>query len=81
MKETFEQYPNIGILLPAMGYSDQQVADLERTINCTECDTVVIGTPIDLRKLIRINKPAVRVTYEIQEIGKPDLREVLRAFA
>jgi predicted GTPase len=81
LKETFEQYPDIGILLPAMGYSDQQVADLERTINSTACDAVIIGTPIDLRKLISINKPAVRVTYEIQEIGKPDLSEVLQAFA
>jgi predicted GTPase len=81
LKETFEQYPHIGILLPAMGYSDQQVADLERTINSTACDAVIIGTPIDLRKLISINKPAVRVTYELQEIGKPDLSEVLQAFA
>jgi len=80
LKETFERYKGIGILLPAVGYSDQQIADLERTINDTECDAVIIGTPIDLRKLITINKPVVRVTYEIQEIGKPDLRDVLQRF-
>jgi len=80
LQETFRLYPDIGILLPAMGYSDQQIADLETTINNTECDAVVIGTPIDLRKLIRINKPAVRVTYELQEIGRPDLEDVLCRF-
>jgi predicted GTPase len=76
--ETYEKYPEIGTLLPAMGYGDQQIRDLEKTINQTECDLVIIGTPIDLRKLITINKPAVRVTYELQEIGKPDLRETLK---
>jgi predicted GTPase len=80
LQETFQLYPEIGILLPAMGYSDHQIADLESTINNTDCDAVVIGTPIDLRKLIRINKPAVRVTYELQEIGRPDLEDVLRKF-
>jgi predicted GTPase len=78
--ETFKKYPEIGTLLPAMGYSDQQIKDLEETINKTECDVVVIGTPIDLRKLVNINKPAVRVTYELQEIGKPDLQDVLKKF-
>ncbi|UCF62814.1 MAG: GTPase [bacterium] len=76
--KTYEKYPEIGTLLPAMGYGDQQIRDLEKTINQTECDIVIIGTPIDLRKLITINKPAVRVTYELQEIGKPDLRETLK---
>ncbi|MFZ0388965.1 MAG: cyclic 2,3-diphosphoglycerate synthase [Calditrichia bacterium] len=75
---TFEKYPEIGQLLPAMGYGDQQIKDLEETINRTECDLVIIGTPIDLRKLVNINKPAVRVTYELQEIGKPDLKDVLK---
>jgi predicted GTPase len=78
--ETFEKYPEIGSLLPAMGYGDQQIKDLEKTINQTECDVVIIGTPIDLRKLVNINKKAVRVTYELQEIGKPDLREILQKF-
>lgn len=78
--ETFEKYAEIGTLLPAMGYGDQQIKDLEDTINKTECDLVIIGTPIDLRKLVNINKPAVRVTYELQEIGKPDLKDVLSKF-
>jgi len=78
--ETFEKYPEIGTLLPAMGYGDQQVKDLEDTINKTECDLVIIGTPIDLRKIVKIDKPAVRVTYELQEIGKPDLKDALSKF-
>lgn len=78
--ETFEKYPDIGTLLPAMGYGDQQVKDLEETINNSDCDLVIIGTPIDLRKLININKPALRVTYDLQEIGKPDLKDVLAKF-
>jgi len=77
---TFEKYPEIGTLLPAMGYGAQQIKDLEDTINKTDCDLVIIGTPIDLRKLVKINKPAVRVTYELQEIGKPDLEDVLAEF-
>jgi len=77
---TFKKYPEIGTLLPAMGYGDQQIKDLEETINNTECDLVIIGTPIDLRKLVNINKPAVRVTYELQEIGKPDLQDILSKF-
>ncbi|RMF67671.1 MAG: GTPase [Calditrichaeota bacterium] len=81
LKETFETYPDIGVLLPAMGYGERQIHDLEKTINNTECDAVIIGTPIDLRKLIKFNKPAVRVTYELQEIGKPDLTDVLQKFA
>jgi len=75
--KTFEKYPDIGILLPAMGYGDQQMKDLEETINNTECDTVIIGTPIDLRRVIKINKPSVRVTYHLQEIGQPDLKVLL----
>ncbi len=60
-----------------MGYGDRQVKDLETTINRTPCDTVIIGTPIDLNRLIAIKKPTVRVTYELQEIGKPDLADVI----
>ncbi len=78
--ETYEKYPEIGTLLPAMGYGDKQVKDLETTINKTDCDVVIIGTPIDLRKIIKINKPAVRVTYDLQEIGKPDLMDALKKF-
>ncbi|MFQ5769568.1 MAG: cyclic 2,3-diphosphoglycerate synthase [bacterium] len=81
LMETYETYPNIGVLLPAMGYGAQQIRDLEQTINNTDCDAVIIGTPIDLRKLIQINKPAVRVTYELQEIGRPNLQDVLQKIA
>jgi predicted GTPase len=77
---TFEKYPAIGTLLPAMGYGDKQVKDLETTINRTECDTVVIATPIDLARLIKINKPKVRVEYELQEIGIPNLSDALAEF-
>ena len=80
LSETFEIYPNIGTLLPAMGYSDQQLKDLETTINNTDCDVVVIGTPIDLNRLIKIDKPNTRVYYDLQEIGNPDLEEVLNDF-
>jgi len=76
---TFERYPGIGTLLPAMGYGEEQMKDLETTINDTDCDVVVIGTPIDLRRVIDIRHPSVRVTYDLQEIGHPDLREVLKS--
>ncbi len=74
---TFEKYPDIGILLPAMGYGDQQIADLEATINAVDCDAVIIGTPIDLRRVVNITKPATRVYYELQEIGRPTLKDAL----
>jgi predicted GTPase len=80
LAETFEIYPEIGTLLPAMGYGEQQLRDLEATINRTECDAVVIGTPIDLSRIIRIDKPATRVYYNLQEIGRPNLIEVLDEF-
>jgi predicted GTPase len=78
--EVYQKYSKIGMLLPAMGYDDGQVKDLEATINAADCDTVVIGTPIDLSKVIRINKPAVRVSYRLQEIGEPTLEQVLETF-
>ncbi|MCX7909924.1 MAG: cyclic 2,3-diphosphoglycerate synthase [Ignavibacteria bacterium] len=78
--ETFEKYPDIGSLLPAMGYGEQQMKDLEATINRTDCDAVVIGTPINLSRFIRINKPYTRVFYELAEIGKPNLKEILTDF-
>ncbi len=80
LAETFQIYPNIGTLLPAMGYSAQQLADLEETINTTDCDSVIIGTPIDLGRILKINKPYTRVFYDLQEIGKPSLVEVLDDF-
>ncbi len=75
---TYEKYPNIGILLPAMGYGEQQMKDLEETINRTDCDSVVIGTPIDLGRILNINKPSTRVKYELQEIGDITLQTVLK---
>ena len=80
LSETFQIYPNIGELLPAMGYGEQQLKDLETTINNTECDSVVIGTPIDLQRIVKINKPATRVYYDLQEIGQPDLVGVIDDF-
>ncbi|HPD65655.1 MAG TPA: cyclic 2,3-diphosphoglycerate synthase [Bacteroidia bacterium] len=76
--QTFEKYPDIGTLLPAMGYGEQQIKDLEATINATDCDVVVIGTPIDLRRLCKINKPAVVVGYNLQEIGYPTLEQLIQ---
>jgi len=80
LKETFEIYPNIGELMPAMGYSPEQLKDLETSINNTDCDVVVIGTPIDLTRIVKINKPTARVFYDLQEIGKPDLEGILGDF-
>ncbi len=80
LSETFRQYPDIGTLLPAMGYGDEQLNDLERTINNTDCDSVIIGTPIDLNRIIKINKPSTRVYYNLQEIGEPDLSQVINNF-
>jgi predicted GTPase len=80
LKTTFETYPEIGALLPAMGYGAEQLRDLEATINQTDCDLVLIGTPIDLNRVIDIQKPSMRVYYDLQEIGLPDLKGVLEAF-
>jgi predicted GTPase len=74
---TFEKYPDIGTLLPAVGYGEQQMSELRQTIERVDCDLVLIATPIDLRRTIHFEKPALRVTYELQEIGKPDLDDVL----
>jgi predicted GTPase len=80
LTETFEKYPAIGTLLPAMGYGEQQLKDLETTINNTDCDSVVIGTPIDLNRIIHIKRPSTRVWYDLQEIGSPNLEEVIDEF-
>ncbi|HZY10455.1 MAG TPA: cyclic 2,3-diphosphoglycerate synthase [Bacteroidota bacterium] len=78
--ETFKKYPSIGKLLPAMGYGERQMKDLEETINRVDCDAVIIGTPIDLRRVLKLNKPSVRVRYDLAEITKPDLDDVLIKF-
>lgn len=75
--ETFQKYPHIGTLIPAMGYGDKQVRDLQETINTVECDLVIIATPIDLGRLLKINKPSVRVRYDLEELSKPGLAEII----
>ncbi|HPF63482.1 MAG: cyclic 2,3-diphosphoglycerate synthase [Lentimicrobium sp.] len=80
LSETFRIYPNIGTLLPAMGYGEEQVRDLEKTIENTPCDAVVIATPIDLSRIVKINKPTVKVGYDLQEIGTPNLTGILDEF-
>jgi len=78
--ETFKLYPDIGALLPAMGYGEQQLKDLEATINKTDCDAVVVATPIDLSRIIDIKKPNTRVYYDLQEIGTPNLGDIVSKF-
>ncbi len=78
--DTFRTYPDIGILLPAMGYGADQMKDLAETINASDADAVVIGTPIDLGRILDIDKPHTRVTYDLAEIGSPNLTEVLSKF-
>jgi predicted GTPase len=75
---TYQKYNQTKDVLPAMGYSDAQIKELEETINKIPADVVIIGTPIDLRKLVKLNKPALRVRYELQEIGQPDLKEIIK---
>jgi len=80
LAETFEIYPNIGKLLPAMGYGEEQIKDLAATIDKVDCDAVVIATPIDLQRIVKINKPCTKVDYSLQEIGHPDLASILADF-
>ncbi|MCU4163156.1 cyclic 2,3-diphosphoglycerate synthase [Carboxylicivirga caseinilyticus] len=80
LAETYKIYPNIGPLLPAMGYGDEQVKDLQATIDAVPCDSVIIGTPIDLNRVVKINKPNTRVHYDLQEIGFPTLKDQLKEF-
>jgi len=79
--ETYRKYPHLDVILPAMGYGKKQIKELEETINRADADVVVIGTPIDLRRILNINKPAVRVRYELEEIGQPKLYDILKDFA
>ena len=78
--ETFEKYQHITNVLPAMGYGEQQLKDLEETINNADCDAVIIGTPMDLTRVISINKPTTRVHYELDEVGTPNLSDILKDF-
>lgn len=78
--ETYRKYPNIGPLLPAMGYSERQMADLAETIEAADCDSVIVATPIDLKRIINIKKPCTRVDYSLQEIGTPTMDDALADF-
>jgi len=78
IKETFEEHRHLTNLIPAMGYGEKQIKELEKTISRVDCDTVIVGTPIDLRKVIKIKQDAVRIRYELEEIGHPKLEEVLK---
>jgi predicted GTPase len=80
IKEAYRKYAHLGAILPALGYGGKQVAELKETIDSTPCDVVVIGTPIDLRRVITINKPTVRVKYELQVLGPVSLEHVLDEF-
>jgi predicted GTPase len=79
IRATYEQYPGIGPVLPAMGYGPDMIAELEQTINAADADAVVVGTPIDLGRFLRLNKPAQRARYEVEEVTRPTLDELLRA--
>jgi predicted GTPase len=80
IKRTYEKYPHIGFVLPAMGYGTRQVKELEQTIEKTPCDSLVLGTPIDIRRIMKVTKPAARVRYEMREVTKPGLEELLSKF-
>ncbi len=80
LTDTFEKYTHLEEVLPAMGYGEQQLKDLEATINKSDCDAVIIGTPMDLTRVIDIKKPTTRVSYELDELGKPNLESVLEEF-
>ncbi len=78
--ETYKKYPHLDVILPAMGYGKKQIKELEETINRADADVVIMGTPVDLRRFMKLNKPAVRVKYELEEIGYPKLKDVLKEF-
>jgi len=78
IRKTYENYPAIGKVLPAVGYGAVQIRDLERTIDAVDCDLVIIATPVDLTRIITINKPMLKVGYELKEIGQPDLEELIK---
>ena len=80
LADTLNKYQHLGNVLPAMGYGEQQLKDLEETINNVDCDAVIIGTPIDLTRVISINKPTTRVHYDLDEIGEPNLSDILKGF-
>jgi predicted GTPase len=80
IKEAYKKYMHLGAILPALGYGGKQIAELKETIDKTPCDVVVIGTPIDLRRVMTINKPTVRVNYELKVLGPVSLEQILTDF-
>jgi predicted GTPase len=80
IKEAYRKYAHLGSLLPALGYGEKQIAELKETIDHTPCDVIVIGTPIDLRRIMTINRPAVRVKYELKVLGPVSLEQILEEF-
>lgn len=80
IRKIFKEYPHLKNVLPAMGYSGTQLRELQQTINRTKCDAVISGTPIDLRRIIRVNKPIVRIRYNLEEISKPNLTKIIKKF-
>jgi len=80
MKDVFEDFPQITHIVPAMGYTNQQIDDLEKTLNTVKADIILNGSPIDLTKLIKTNKPIVKVSYDIESIGSPTIEDVLEDF-
>jgi predicted GTPase len=80
IKETYEKYTHLGAILPAVGYGEKQISELKETIDRTPCDVVVIGTPIDLRRVVTVDKPTVRVKYELKVLGPVSLEEILGEF-
>jgi predicted GTPase len=76
--KTFEKYKHIGPVLPAMGYSPQQIKELEQTVAAVDCDLVLVATPIDIRRVMKLDKPSMRVRYELQEIGTPNLADAIK---
>jgi len=80
IKDTYKKYTHLGAILPALGYGEKQIAELKETIDHTPCDVVIIGTPIDLRRVMTINKPTIRVNYELQVLGPVSLEQILERF-
>ncbi|MFX1428097.1 MAG: GTPase, partial [Promethearchaeota archaeon] len=80
MKDVFEDFPQITQIVPAMGYTDQQIEDLEKTLNNVKADIILNGSPIDLTKLIKVNKPIIKVSYDIESIGSPSIEDILDKF-
>jgi predicted GTPase len=80
IKELYTRYPHIGDLVPAMGYYPEQLAELEETISKSECDAVIIGTPFNLRRLLRVDKPCAQVSYDLRDMGEPTLAAIVKDY-